>query len=109
MKPRKTPQEKKKLSYEKDCRNSYGENDKSSRKAIRRRKRWVNKTYRKATKQKLQAPISTDEELDAYDLVDKVKEVRRKTWRKDPDMPLGEYIGRQQKYWKRRVKKKEQE
>jgi hypothetical protein len=31
----KTPQEKKHLSYAKDRRNTYGENSKSSRKAIR--------------------------------------------------------------------------
>jgi hypothetical protein len=31
----KTPQEKKKLSYMKDRRNTYGENGKSSRKSIR--------------------------------------------------------------------------
>ncbi len=33
---RRTPQEKKALSYVKDRRNDYGENDKSSRKNIRR-------------------------------------------------------------------------
>lgn len=31
----KTPQEKKALSYAKDCRNTYGESDKGSRKTIR--------------------------------------------------------------------------
>lgn len=37
-KPPKTPQDKKALSYAKDRRNTYGENDKSSRKAIPARK-----------------------------------------------------------------------
>ena len=35
---RKSPQEKKALSYAKDRRNNYGENDKSSRRNIRRNK-----------------------------------------------------------------------
>ncbi|UGT42762.1 hypothetical protein LTV02_04940 [Nocardia yamanashiensis] len=37
---RKSPQEKKSLSYAKDRRNDYGENDKSSRRNIRRNKRF---------------------------------------------------------------------
>ena len=39
-------QEDKVLSYVKDRRNTYGENDKGSRKAIRFRTRCVNGTYR---------------------------------------------------------------
>ena len=39
MAGRSSPQEKKRLSYAKDRRNDYGENDKSSRKNIRRNKR----------------------------------------------------------------------
>jgi hypothetical protein len=39
MPRRRSPQEKKLLSYEKDRRNNYGENDKSSRKNIARNKR----------------------------------------------------------------------
>src|SRR4028119_181715 len=48
---RKTPQEKKRLSYAKDRRNTYGENDKSSRKNIRRRKRHPNRSNRRTARQ----------------------------------------------------------
>lgn len=41
---RRSPQEKKALSYARDRRNVYGENDKSSRKNIRRNKRSPNAT-----------------------------------------------------------------
>ncbi|MFE2009824.1 hypothetical protein [Streptomyces sp. NPDC059491] len=44
---RRTPQEKKRLSYLKDHRNNYGENDKSSRKSIRRNKRFPNSANRR--------------------------------------------------------------
>jgi hypothetical protein len=44
---RRSPQEKKALSYAKDRRNVYGENDKSSRKNIRRNKRIPNKLRRR--------------------------------------------------------------
>jgi hypothetical protein len=46
-----TPQEKKRLSYLRNCRNCYGENAKASRKAIFLRKRWVNRAYRRSTQQ----------------------------------------------------------
>jgi hypothetical protein len=43
---RKSPQVKKALNYAKDRRNDYGENDKSSRKNIRRNKRTPNRADR---------------------------------------------------------------
>ncbi|MFD0527546.1 hypothetical protein ACFQ1I_10530 [Kitasatospora arboriphila] len=46
---RRTPREKKRLSYLKDRRNAFGENDKSSRTSIRRRKRAVNSANRRCT------------------------------------------------------------
>ena len=50
---RRSPHEKKALSYEKDRRSIYGENDKSSRKNIPLRKRLVNKANRHAAQQQL--------------------------------------------------------
>ncbi|WP_194828528.1 hypothetical protein [Nocardia sp. XZ_19_231] len=44
---RRSPQEKKSLSYAKDRRNGYGENDKSSRKNIPRNKRIRNRVDRR--------------------------------------------------------------
>ena len=43
---RRGPQEKKRLSYEKDRRNEYGENTAASRKGIGIRKRSVNRANR---------------------------------------------------------------
>ena len=47
---RRSPQEKKKLSYERDRVNTYGENDKGSRKSIRKFKRASNRTLRHKTR-----------------------------------------------------------
>jgi len=104
MKPRKTPQEKKRLSYQKDCRNRYRENDKSSRTSIRFRKRYVNKAYRKAVKQNLlPTGIVVDEQM-SYDVQQEVLSVKRKFWQKVSDMPLGAYIQRQKQFSGRRIK-----
>ena len=43
-----TPQERKIQDYTHKRKNSYGENDKSSRNALRKRKRWVNRSYRRS-------------------------------------------------------------
>jgi hypothetical protein len=51
-KRRRTPQEKKVLSYAKDCRNAYGENDKSARKVIPRRKQQQRQNERRVLKAK---------------------------------------------------------
>ncbi len=51
---RKTPQEKKKYSYAKDRRNAYGENDKSSRKNIPRRKKAPHRANRRRAGQILE-------------------------------------------------------
>jgi hypothetical protein len=87
MKIPKTPQAKKRLSLLKDCQNTYGENDKSSRTAIRWRKRWVNSSYRRNVKQSL-AEITDD--LDR--LTDRAKTIERHPWRKCADLPLGEKL-----------------
>lgn len=71
------------LSYQRDGPNTYGENDKSSRKSIRFRKAWVNRTLRRDVHQTLEPggdPNATDERL---------AQVRRKSWTKKPDLPLG--------------------
>lgn len=80
-----TPQEKKRLSLDRDCRNRYGENDKSSRKAIRTRKQWVNRSYRRTINQALS--IDSPDEI-----ADNVGKVVRKDWKKWPDEPLGDVL-----------------
>jgi hypothetical protein len=87
MKIPKTPQGKKRLSLLKDCQNTYGENDKSSRTSIRWRKSWVNRTYRRNVNQSLGA-----EEEDLDRLTDRAKTIARHPWKKCADMPLGEKL-----------------
>jgi hypothetical protein len=80
-----TPQEKKRLSLLKDRRNCFGQNDKASRKSIRFRKRWLNRCYRKNEHQALR---SADVDAMEQDLLG----IKRKPWRKMPDIPLGRVI-----------------
>ncbi len=84
MKEPKTPQAKKRLSLLKDCRNTYGEHDKSSRTSIRWRKSWVNQTYRRDVKQSLGSDLDT--------IADRVISTDRPEWRKSPDEPLGKIL-----------------
>ena len=81
------PRQKKEESLRHDRRNAYGENDKSSRKAIRRRKRWVNQTYRRAVRQALVY-------RDPDDAQDGVSLVQRNPWKKVPDEALGDMLRR---------------
>jgi hypothetical protein len=89
---RRTPQEKKALSYAKDRRNCYGESDKGSRISIRLNKIKPQRAFRRNVNQILQseAPVVSGQETDAVE--SKVKGVRRRDWYKHPDMPLGEYV-----------------
>ena len=72
-----TPQEKKIRDYSKQRKNDYAENDKSSRTAIRNKKRWLNRSYRRSVKNQL---CLSPEEVD-----DKVKSVKKHYWKKWPD------------------------
>jgi hypothetical protein len=84
---RKTPQEKKRESYLRDRRNTYGENDKSSRKNIPRSKRRRSRMERRLSRTAFPAGAGVD--------VERVEEVesrrilkRRRAWTKCPDEPL---------------------
>lgn len=88
-KERKTPQEKKQLSLEKDRRYIYGESSKGSRKIIPKRKKWVNKDFRRRVKQIIEKELNTD---DIEEIELGVSEIKRKEWKKIPDAPLGEVI-----------------
>lgn len=84
-----TPQEKKLLRYEKDRRNTVGESRARSRKAIATRKALTNRSLRHAQN------IATGR---LAGVIDEANPVVRKTaknsWRKIPDAPLAEYVGR---------------
>lgn len=86
-KRKRSPQEDKILSYAKDGRNTYGENDKGSRVAIRFRKRWVNGTYRHQVHGALADPARDPDEI-----AEAVGAVTRKRWRKAADTPLGRVV-----------------
>jgi hypothetical protein len=94
----KTPQEKKQLSYDLDCRNMYFENNKSSRKNIPRSKQRSHQDERRTLRQVL----SVAEGLVESDVLDDVqsqallKGKRKKlgAFYKRPDKPLREVVQR---------------
>lgn len=94
----KTPREKKRLSYEHDRRNTYGENQKSSRKNIPRSKQLSHQGERRSVRQALIAAQGdvADEAADEVQsqALRKGRMKRLKAFRKSPDSPLGEVIQR---------------
>jgi hypothetical protein len=93
---RRSPQEKKALSYAKDRRNDYGENDKSSRKNIRRNKRTPNRADRHREHQVLASAtgIRIDEVAEQAEakLLAKKSMWMTKRWRKHRDAPLAAIV-----------------
>jgi hypothetical protein len=91
-KRRRSPQEKKALSYTRDRRNRYGENAKSSRKNIPRRKRLIARAERHAQ----HAALGRDARLtDAETMVGTPARAlggKHRNWRKQPDRSLGRVI-----------------
>ena len=91
---RKSPQEKKRLSYERDRRNTYGENDKASRKSIPLRKRLRARAPRHKLNQQLADGLKLGV-LDEGEHIDaEIAPPKPRSWRKIPDKPLGEYLAR---------------
>lgn len=89
---RQTPQERKRLSYLKDRRNSYGENDKSSRRNIRRNKAAVHSANRRHEHLVLAALAGIRDTGGAEVVADRLFVKRPKRWRKAPDQRLAEAI-----------------
>jgi hypothetical protein len=97
MRRGRSPQEKKALSYARDRRNDYGENDKASRKSIRRRKRDPNRSDRHRERQVLAGAsgIAVDPQVveDAERaLATKKSKWYTVRWRKWRDAPLADII-----------------
>jgi len=90
MKTRKSPQDKKALSYKRDRRNAYGESPHGARTSIPENKKRVNEEYRRKVKQE----IKENSTRDLKEIDDGVKKVKRRDWKKAPDLPLGEVIKR---------------
>ncbi|MCH1925311.1 hypothetical protein L9G74_01665 [Shewanella sp. C32] len=91
MTQRQTPQQKKVLDYVNHSKNSYGENDKSSRKAIRSRKAQVNRQFRREQTQLLQQYDDADE------LSAALQAQPRLNWKKAADAPLIAHIAKRAK------------
>jgi hypothetical protein len=91
---RRSPQEKKALSYARDRRNAFGESDKGSRKAIPLRKRKVNRANRHAARQQLDELGDRVVPERAERVEERVQGTKPKTWRKWPDEPLGRALER---------------
>jgi hypothetical protein len=94
---RRSPQEKKALSYAKDRRNDYGENDKSSRKNIRRNKLAPNRADRHREHQVLSQAAGVDVTPEVAERAETKLLAKRsmwltKRWRKWRDAPLGEIV-----------------
>ena len=94
----KTPQEKKRQSYQHDRRNTYGENQKSSRKNIPRSKQLSHQDERRSVRQVLIATQGrvADEVADEAQsqALGKGRIKKLRAFRKSPDQPLGEVIKR---------------
>ncbi|MCP3440472.1 MULTISPECIES: hypothetical protein [unclassified Bradyrhizobium] len=92
----KAPREKKRLSYERDGRNTYGENQKSSRKNIPRSKQISHQEERRTIRQALigvQGQVADEGSDEAQSLVLRRGQVKKlKAFRKTADTPLGEVV-----------------
>jgi hypothetical protein len=101
-----SPDEKKKPSYARDRRNTYGENQKSSRKNIPRSKQIAHQEERRSARRILssaQGRIDDDAADQApSDTITHSRMKRLNRFRKSPDTPLGEVVER--KLRTRRVK-----
>jgi hypothetical protein len=85
MKHRQTPPEKKLLSYAKDGRNTFAESRGRAHRAIARRKAKANRAFRHEESRALQFALGGDDDVF-------VARIRRKSWKKLPDAPLGVYV-----------------
>jgi hypothetical protein len=80
-----TPQEKKELSYARDGRNTSAEGRRKAHTSITRRKVKANRALRHAEARALAA--ATEPDADVF-----VARRGRRSWKKIPDAPLGEYV-----------------
>ena len=87
----KSPQDKKRVSYERDRRNDYGENAKSSRKNIPRSKAFARRRERHEQNQATRG-IAGGTESDTLGAEIAATTPQKRWFRKFPDTPLGEYI-----------------
>ena len=103
---KKTPQEKKQLSYKKDRRNCYGESPHGARKSIPRRKKLRNRANRKYQEQQLIITgLKLDDDL-AEQIETRLYQKAPKVWNKIADASLKKQWNvnnKEGRSWKRRV------
>jgi hypothetical protein len=90
----KTPQEKKRLSYQRDRRNSYGENSKASRKNIPLSKALSIRAERHSQDHLLLATLNATNDEQLALVENSVRSTKPRQWRKSADEPLGEALSR---------------
>jgi hypothetical protein len=91
MKKRKrSPQEKKSLSYVKDRRNGVAEMRSIAHRAISKRKTLANQAFRSASRGVLTKELRAHTDL--ADIDEHVARTGSMSWRKIPDMPLASYL-----------------
>ncbi|MBD8528399.1 MULTISPECIES: hypothetical protein [unclassified Massilia] len=88
----KTPQEKKRLSYAKDRRNTYGENSKASRKGIPLAKARANRAERHTQDHVLATVVGLENNDELAAVENLVRGVEPRKWSKWPDTPLGQVL-----------------
>ena len=89
----KTPQQKKRLSLQKDRRNTYGENAKSSRKSIPKSKALSHRKVRHAAKDAIDHLVGSSETLaEVLESTHKMPRLNKGRWRKSPDTALGKVV-----------------
>jgi hypothetical protein len=92
-KPPKSPQQKKRLSLQKDRRNSYGENAKASRKNIPLSKAISHRKVRHAANLQTKGVTGMSEErADEVQSTLTKSRLQKGAWKKSPDMPLGTIV-----------------
>ena len=87
-----TPEEKKRLSYERDRRNCYGEAPHAARKSIPLRKALRNRANRHYQNRQLQYTGPAPDQDFAEELESLLYRRALQDWKKSPDAPLGEVV-----------------
>lgn len=85
-----SPQEKKRLSYSKDRRNTFGEPPHAARKSVPKRRSTRSRGIRHAVRQAIDSHDDAESRLDRT----MGKNHTRWRWKKSPDSPLGEVVRR---------------
>jgi hypothetical protein len=89
---KRTPQEKKLLSYEKDRRNRFGQNDKAARKLIPTHKAKSRRRYRHAAAAIARQAVADVDDRSQIQAEARTALVDKRRWQKCPDVALKEAI-----------------